>query len=51
MLLFGIFGLNLLFFVDQKTWFDIGLHLLFYGFYYGVIGEFFDADSNGEVLQ
>ncbi|OQV20485.1 RING finger protein 121 [Hypsibius exemplaris] len=39
MLLFGIFGLNFLFLLDQKTWFDIGLHLLFYGFYYGVIGR------------
>ena len=40
MLLFGLFGLNLLFFVDPKTWFDAGLHLLFYGFYYGVIGKY-----------
>ncbi|XP_055333573.1 E3 ubiquitin ligase Rnf121-like [Paramacrobiotus metropolitanus] len=41
MLLFGLFGLNALFFVDPKTWFDTGLHLLFYGFYYGVIGRDF----------
>ncbi|GAU98582.1 hypothetical protein RvY_09710 [Ramazzottius varieornatus] len=39
MLLFGVMGLNILFLVDQKTWFDVGLHLLFYGFYYGVIGR------------
>lgn len=40
-IMFTLFGLNLIFLIKPSTSMDVGLMLLFYGLYYGVVGRDF----------
>jgi RING finger protein 121 len=38
-MLFTLMGVNLIFGIKNNTSLDFGVHLIFYGLYYGVLGR------------